>query len=166
MICTTFRSDFHVSWKIKNKVRVFLEGQTQKKNLRSTFDKSVEFCARKKLKKTTFCRLMTVELAWKSVEKKDFFLFIQNYALLFLSWMAFTSRNASKTIFFNWKYRAALWLVMIIAEGHNFSWTSFPAAGKTEICLCAKKKFWDLLILTIYTNSLVNATFGSGKKSC
>ena len=65
-----------------------------------------------------------------------------------------------------WHCRAALWLVRIIAEGHNFSWTSFPAAGKTEICLCAKKKFWDLLILTIYTNSLVNATFGSWKKSC
>ena len=48
-----------------------------------------------------------------------------------------------------WDWRAALWFI-IIAEGHNFRWTSFPAVGKTEICLCTKKKFWDLLILTVY----------------
>ena len=34
---------------------------------------------------------MSVGLAWKSADKKYFFLVIQNYALLFLSWMAFNN---------------------------------------------------------------------------
>ena len=33
---------------------------------------------------------MSVGLAWKSADKKELFLVIQNYALLFLSWTAFS----------------------------------------------------------------------------